>query len=156
MAFRTFKIYEEIKTATIINCRCHFWKIYDHFEWVDGEDENIPQDFFRNINQYCSPRKGKLLNQINLEHQILTNASRIRSSACNIKEKDQMIREKIGFSWPGKVQLLLRNDGLDLKKTNKICQCLEQANRQSEEIKKDNQASVYKVSEPKLQTNKML
>lgn len=26
-------------------------KNYDHFEWVDGEDENIPQYFFRNINQ---------------------------------------------------------------------------------------------------------
>lgn len=81
---------------------------------------------------------------------------RIRSSACNIKEKDIMIREKTMFSFPGKVQLLLRYCGLDLKKTNKICQCLEQSNRQSEEIKKDNQASVYKVSGPKLQTNKML
>lgn len=54
-----------------------------------------------------------------------------------------MIREKTMFSCPGKVQLLLRDGGLDLKKTNKICQCLEQSNRQSEEIKKDNQASVY-------------
>lgn len=80
----------------------------------------------------------------------------IRSSVCNIKEKDQMIREKTMFSCPGKVQLLLRDGGLDLRKTNKICQCLEQSNRQSEEIKKDNQASVYKVSGPKLQTNKML
>lgn len=53
-----------------------------------------------------------------------------------------MIREKTMFSCPGKVQLLLRDGGLDLKKTNKICQCLEQSNRQSEEIKKDNQASV--------------
>lgn len=67
-----------------------------------------------------------------------------------------MIREKTMFSCPGKVQLLLGDGGLDLKKTNKICQCLEQSNRQSGEIKKDNQASVYKVSGPKLQTNKML
>lgn len=39
-----------------------------------------------------------------------------------------------------------------LKKT--ICQSCEEANRQSEEMKKDNQASVYKVSETKPQSNK--
>lgn len=41
LVFRIFKIYEEIKIVIIINCRCYFWKIYDYFEWVDGEDENI-------------------------------------------------------------------------------------------------------------------
>lgn len=66
-----------------------------------------------------------------------------------------MIRDKMVFSCTGKVQqLLLRDDDLDLKKTIKILGSYEQANRQSEEMKKDNQASVHKVSEPKPQTNR--
>lgn len=66
-----------------------------------------------------------------------------------------MIRDKIVFSCTGKMQeLLLRDDDLDLQKVIKIGQPYEQANRQSEEMKKDNQASVHKVSEFKPQTNR--
>lgn len=78
--------------------------------------------------------------------QLLTEL-RIKAAACNFKEEDRMIRDKIVFSCTGKMQqLLLRDDDLDLK-TIKICQSYELANRQSEEMKKDNQASVHKVSE---------
>lgn len=66
-----------------------------------------------------------------------------------------MIRDKIVFSCTGKMQqILLRYGDLDLKKTIKICQSYEQAYRQSEEMKKDNQASVHKDSESKPQTNR--
>lgn len=84
--------------------------------------------------------------------QFLTEL-RIKAAACNFKEEDRMIRDKIVFSCTGKMQqLMLRDDDLDLKKTIKICQFYEQVNRQSEEMKKDNQASVHKVSESKPQT----
>lgn len=47
------------------------------------------------------------------------------------------------------MQQLLPRDDLDLKKTIKICRSYEQANRQSEEMKKESQASIHKVSESK-------
>jgi hypothetical protein len=43
--------------------------------------------------------------------------------------------------------ILLRDDDLDLKRAIRICQSYEQANRQAEEIKKENQASVHKVND---------
>ena len=45
------------------------------------------------------------------------------------------------------MQLLLRNDDLDLKKTIKICQSYEQVNNQADEMNRENQSSVHKVSE---------
>lgn len=155
IASGTAKLHEEIQTATIINC----WgerllKIYDHFEWAHGEDKKNPQDVFRKIEQYCNPRKNEVAESHKFWStkyfepfdQLLTEL-RIKAAACNFKEEDRMIRDKIVFSCTGKMQqLLLRDDDLDLK-TIKICQSYELANRQSEEMKKDNQASVHKVSE---------
>lgn len=45
------------------------------------------------------------------------------------------------------MQLLLRDDNLYLKKTIKICQSYEQANRQADEMNGENQSSVHKESE---------
>lgn len=163
IASGTSKLLEEIQTATIINCGGErLLKIYDHFEWAHGEDKNNPQDVFRKIEQYCNPRKNEVAETHKFWStkyfepfdQFLTEL-RIKAAACNFKEEDRMIRDKIVFSCTGKMQqLMLRDDDLDLKKTIKICQFYEQVNRQSEEMKKDNQASVHKDSESKPQTNR--
>ncbi|XP_062621337.1 uncharacterized protein K02A2.6-like [Saccostrea cucullata] len=156
IASGTTALSEEIQTATIINCGGErLLKIYDHFEWAPGEDKNKPQDVFNKIEQYCNPRKNEVAESHKFWStkyfepfdQFLTEL-RIKAASCNFKEEDRMIRDKIVFSCTGKMQqLLLRDDDLDLKKAIKICQSYEQANRQAEEMKKENNASVHKVSE---------
>ena len=58
--------------------------------------------------------------------QFLTEL-RIKAALCNFREEDRIIRDKIVSCCSGKMQLLLRDDDLYLKKTIKICQSYEQA-----------------------------
>lgn len=163
IASGTTKLPEEIQTATIINCGGErLLKIYDHFEWTQDEDKNKPGDVFSKIEQYCNPRRNEVAEShkfwstkyVEPFDQFLTEL-RIKAASCNFKEEDRMIRDKIVFSCSGKMQqLLLRDDDLDLKKTIKICQSYEQANRQAEEMKKENQSSVHKVSEHQTPRNR--
>ena len=58
-----------------------------------------------------------------------------RATSCNFKEKEQLIRDKIVFGVPGKLQeLLLRESNLDLKKAKEICRAFEITSRAKKEM----------------------
>lgn len=110
---------------------------------------------FNKIEQHCNPRRNEVAEShkfwstkyVEPFDQFLIEL-RINAASCNFREDDRMIRDKIVFSCSEKMQqLLLRDDGLDLKKTIKICQSYEQVNNQPDEMKRENQSSVHKVSE---------
>ena len=110
---------------------------------------------FNKIEQHCNPRRNEVAEShkfwstkyVEPFDQFLIEL-RINAASCNFREDDRMIRDKIVFSCSEKMQqLLLRDDGLDLKKTIKICQSYEQVNNQADEMKRENQSSVHKVSE---------
>lgn len=115
---------------------------------------------FNKIEQYCNPCRNEVAEShkfwstkdVEPFDQFLTEL-RIKAASCNFREEYRMIRDNIVFSCSEKMQqLLLRDDDLDLKKAIKICQSYEQANRQADEMKRENQYSEHQEAE-KVQTN---
>ena len=108
--------------------------MYDTFIWTDDGDKDKPDKVLEPLERYCNPRYNEVIESHrfwNIPYQepldkFLTDL-KTRAAACNLPEKDQMIRDKIVFTVTGKLQkLLLSEDNLTLDKAVKICRAFEQ------------------------------
>ena len=79
---------------------------------------------FQQIKEYCTPKQNVVLQtfrfwnvQLQEPFDTFLTELRTRAEACDFKEKDRMIRDKIVFTHTGKLQeLLLRETDLTLGK----------------------------------------
>ena len=68
---------------------------------------------------------------------------RNRAEACNLQEKDRMIRDKIVFTARGKIQeLLLRESDLKLPRAIDICRSYELSSQNVKEMNASNPKSI--------------
>ena len=141
---------KEVQKAVILHCAGN--EIIDasvHFPWKKPDGTNMsedekkdPKNLMKMIEDYCNPRQSEVL----MSHRFwnipwttpfdtFLTELRTRADACNFRERDRMIRDKIVFSAKGKVQeLLLRDATLDLPKAIDICRAYEQSLQQIKEM----------------------
>ena len=135
----------------------HFlWKKEDGTNMTDAQRKD-PINLLTQIASYCNPRQSVVLMSFRFWNtpwsspfDTFLTELRSRANACDFKEKDRMIRDKLVFSAKGKVQeLLLRDAELDLTRAIKTCRDFEQSAQQIKEMNNPN--SIEKVDKFKFE-----
>ena len=101
----------KVQTAIILNCGgpCVL-EVYNTFIWTDDGDKDKPDKVLEALERYCNPRDNEVIKSHrfwNIPYQepldkFLTEL-KTTAAACNLLEKDRMLRDKIVFTVTGKL-----------------------------------------------------
>ena len=137
-----------VQTAIILHCAGpQMMEVFEHFQFAKKEDKTNPEKVFQQIKEYCTPKQNVVLQtfrfwnvQLQEPFDTFLTELRTRAEACDFKEKDRMIRDKIVFTHTGKLQeLLLRETDLTLGKAIDICRAFEHSAKQVKEMSASSQ-----------------
>ena len=101
----------KVQTAIILNCGGpRVLEVYNTFIWTDDGDKDKPDKVLEALERYCNPRDNEVIKSHrfwNIPYQepldkFLTELE-TTAAACNLLEKDRMLRDKIVFTVTGKL-----------------------------------------------------
>ena len=122
--------------------------MYDNIAW-ETDDAHKPDKVLGALDNYFNPRDNEVLEShrfCNIQYQEpfdkFLRELKTRAAPCNFQEKDRLMRDKIVFTLTGKLQeLLLRVEGLTLKKAVKVRRAYEQSTKQVKEFRDNSNPS---------------
>ena len=133
----------KIQKAIILHCAGpRVIELEHHFAYANDEEKNSPHALLTKLGEYCNPRKNVVMESHRFWklswsepfHAYLTQL-RSRVEACEYHDANRMIRDKIVFTAPGKLQeILLRETQLTLDKAIDLCRIYESSIKQAQEM----------------------
>ena len=85
-----------------------------HFTYADDEDKNSPNVLLTKLSKYCNPRKNVVMESHRFwklswsePFDVYLTQLRNRAESCEYQDPNRMIRDKIVFTAPGKLQEIL-------------------------------------------------
>ena len=159
----------KIQKAIILHCAgSTVIELEHHFTYADDEDKNSSNVLLTKLSEYCNPRKNVVMESHRFwklyrsePFDAYLTQLRNRAESCEYQDPNRMIRDKIVFTAPGKLQeMLLRETKLTLDKAIDLCRIYESSIKQTQKMLtmwnktklKPEGKTILKVTNPKNST----
>jgi len=133
----------KIQKAIILHCAGpRVIELEHHFNYANDEEKESPNALLTKLNEYCNPRKNLVMESHRFWNVMwcepfdtFLTELRNRAEACEYQDVNRMIKDKIVFTAPNKLQeILLRENELTLDKAIDLCRMFESSIKHTREM----------------------